>query len=686
MKQEKPPAVSAPRTSAAAERFGRSFARVSDAALDFLVVAFAGWTIVYHACLVLHLGTTVAAVAGGLLLIPSAWFVLRTEPPALDERAPLLRFPRLSLAGNTRARIAHVLLAAVAALLFVVHTGPWVLTWGLWALAALGTVLLTARVAPPSAASAPRHDPPLVWPSAFLAIFWALALGGLSLFLVRGNGDDAYYVHLAAWVAAHGSFPLRDTLFTDQALPAIIFPPISSLEGLEGAAARITGVNAPSLVYLGLTPLTSALSVLAFWRLLRAWGIRLVGFALSMMLAFLLVDVHGHKTLGSAFVSRLWQGKVIFLCVLVPVIFVLVAQFSARPGRRSLFLLAAAGVAAIGLTPSAAFVVPLIAAGMFIALFRPSWRVALAGASALLAYPIVTTAVTLAVGSRNAQQYRVEDVVPHVLLRLVLGTGAVSFLAIIAILLGPLVVSRAVSAFTTASTGLVLICLYAPGVGVLVFHLTGFGQVLWRWTWAVPVSALVGALGAALLEAVRPPAARAVAVAAGCVLLFLFATPVWSTKAAGGRPLAHRPVWKQGPNELTSAREILAIARPGDSILAPGALSTTILAASGDVTTVANRVFYTHALEGVPGAHGRDRLVLLAFANGGIGPVTTPVGKWVDTVDAAEVRRALDALHPDLACVPQKAAGAEDLLTESGYRRVATTHGVVCFRPPGEPS
>jgi hypothetical protein len=670
MSAENPPARLPPREPATAERLGCGFARVSDAGLDFIVLAFAGWTVVYHACLVIHLGTTVAAVAGGLLLVPSAWFVVTSRPPALDERAPLLRLPRISLAWSTRARIAHALLAGVAALLFVADVGPWFLIWGLWALAALGTVLSPDR-------------PRLVWPGALIAVGWAIGLAGLSLVLVRSNADDAYYLHLAGWVSEHGSFPLRDTLFTDEKLPAIIFPPLSSIEGLEGTAARIAGVNAPALVYLALTPLATVLSVLAFWRLLRSWGTNLVGFALSVALVFLLVDVDGHRTFGSLFVSRLWQGKVIFLCVLVPLVFVLAAQYAARPGPRSTALLFAAGVAAIGLTASSALVVPLIAAGLFIALFRTSWRMAAVGAGALLAYPVVTTATTLAVGSRNAQSYRVEDVVPHVLVRLVLGTGVIGFLSIVAILLGPLVIPRLVSALTTASTGLVLILLYAPGIGVLVFHLTGFGQVIWRWTWAVPVAALVGALAAALLEPVRPPVLRAVPVAAGCVLLVLFATPVWSTEAAGGRPLAHRPVWKQDANELGPARRILSVAGPGDSVLAPGVLSTTMLAVSGDVTTVANRVFYTHALEGVPGAHAQDRLILLAFAEDGFGEVTSPVGKWVKEVDAAEVRRALDAVPVDLACVRQSAAGAEDLLTSEGYEPVMTTDGVKCFRPPG---
>ena len=72
------------------------------------------------------------------------------------------------------------------------------------------------------------------------ALAWTAALAALSLFLVNPNADDSEYVHLSSWVAAHGSFPVGDTLFSDQTLPAIFFPPLNSYEALVGAFAHTT--------------------------------------------------------------------------------------------------------------------------------------------------------------------------------------------------------------------------------------------------------------------------------------------------------------------------------------------------------------------------------------------------------------------------------------------------------------
>ena len=195
------------------------------------------------------------------------------------------------------------------------------------------------------------------------ALAWTAALAALSLFLVNPNADDSEYVHLSSWVAAHGSFPVGDTLFSDQSLPAIFFPPLNSYEALVGAFARTTELQARDVVYFAVPPAAAALSVLALWRLLRGWRVRSPALALSLALGFLLMDAAGMRTFGSFWLARIWQGKVIFVAVLVPLLLALLLEHAERPSRRGVALLVAAGVAAVGLTTTAMFVVPVLAAG-----------------------------------------------------------------------------------------------------------------------------------------------------------------------------------------------------------------------------------------------------------------------------------------------------------------------------------
>src|SRR4051794_30038430 len=62
-----------------ADRAAVAVERASDGALDFCVLFFAAWTLVYHVCLVAHIGPLVATVAGAAALVPSAGLAFRWQ-------------------------------------------------------------------------------------------------------------------------------------------------------------------------------------------------------------------------------------------------------------------------------------------------------------------------------------------------------------------------------------------------------------------------------------------------------------------------------------------------------------------------------------------------------------------------------------------------------------------------------
>ncbi|MGH3113358.1 MAG: hypothetical protein ACRDOP_07820, partial [Gaiellaceae bacterium] len=294
-----------PAAEGAANRLSRGIARASDALLDFLVLAFAAWTVIYHVCLVLHVDAVWAAVVQALALIPCGWLAFRRPRPAPSASPDEERSPgshrRIAAVG-----VVNMSAALVAGALFAFTSMPWDVVWLLWVAAAGAAVILTI-LRPPGwivddvREKAPgdgrRDGPSPAWPATLVVLLWAAGLGTLSLFLVNVSGDDTQYVHLSSWIAAHGEFPLRDTLFSNQVFPAVIFPPLSSFEALVGTLAGGSGLAVPDLVYLVVAPLGSALSVLATWRLLRSWSVRMVGLSLSVAMVFLLMDAHGHRTL-----------------------------------------------------------------------------------------------------------------------------------------------------------------------------------------------------------------------------------------------------------------------------------------------------------------------------------------------------------------------------------------------------
>jgi Family of unknown function (DUF6077) len=646
-----------------------SLARGCDRMLDLGLVAFAAWTLVYQACALLGAGTDWAAAAGALALIPCAWLVLggrrrkdRLEPVAAV--APRRGPPRWLLGANLVAGIA-------AAVTFAFTSVDWVVVWILWLLAAACAVAWTSGSSGATADPGPAR---VFWPEGLVVLAWAAGLAAFSLFVVSPDGDDAYYVHWIAWIAAHGEFPIRDVVYSDRVFPSLYFPPASSFEPLAGTIARLTSLSTPDVVYLLVPPVASFLAVLAQWRLLRTWRVPMVGLALSVALLFVLFDAEEHRMPGAFFIGRMWQGKVLFLWLLVPTLLVLLHRYAARPGPRRLALLAAAGVAAVGFTTTGIFVVPVIAAGCLAPLLLRAPGRALAGIVATSAYPAFAGVVTLTSGGRQPEVYTDADVIPGNLVHFVFGDGVLALLAVGAVLIGPLVLRAPFAGRMIAGAAVLVGVLFSPPLPREIFHLTDLGRVLWRLNWALPAAALLGALATGLLARHRPLLLRAAPAVAIGVAIVAAGQPLWSPGADAR--VASEPAWKRLPSEIRAAQAILARTRPGDVVLAPRQVSQTVLVLSGTVTTVSPRGFFTKAFRGIPAARVPARLRLQRFAEQGLGG---PAGA---RRNGPEVRRALRVLGVDVACVARVHAGAEQLLLRAGYAPFWTGRRLVCLSAP----
>src|ERR1035438_10090536 len=250
-----------------------SLAGALDGLTQFGVLAFAAWTLVFDVGLVAHLGTTILLAIWAVCLGGIAAGLAGLRRPAVAQAAPQGIRPEPSALVRHSMLVAALVCGIGAGAAAGLHSAglPWVWTpvLGLLSVAATGAWLLTGDTdrtqspAPGESSSA----------ASLLAAGVALGAAIFSLFIVRPDADDVYYVSRSVWVAQHGQIPVRDILFTNQAMnPIAGEPPISSIEVLNGALARLLGVSATSFTYYIAVPVLTFFAVWAAWLLIRRWA------------------------------------------------------------------------------------------------------------------------------------------------------------------------------------------------------------------------------------------------------------------------------------------------------------------------------------------------------------------------------------------------------------------------------
>ena len=614
--------------------------------LDGTVVGLSLWTVIYHLCLVLRwdVGASLLLMllsTAGLLMW--SWARRGSQPEAAlrpaAEPPPHQGWP--SARGSLV--LPTVVVAAVAGLAFALQL-PWAVVAVAWlAAAGLGTLAAwrsTANGRDPVPSALDRPDAARRERTSLLvALGCGLVVAAISVTMLRSNPDDVYYVNLSQWVAEHGSFPLRDTIYGDLVYPMTSWPPMASYDALVGAVAHLLNVRAATVVYEVVPPLVAVLSVLALWRLLREWRVPAVGLALSVAVFFLLLDGGGPYSPGNVFVTRLWQGKVIYLGLVVPLLLVYASRHVARPSRSTLVRLTLGGIASVGLTTSAMFLTPVLAAAAMAPLARTRRRDALMGFAAMAAYPFGAAVVTRMVHGRSADDflrktYRFD---PSWFGTQVFHQGLVAFLAVAAVLVAAVLLPSAPARLTVGLLAVVIGIAFVPGVTRLSFDLVGLGPTLWRLTWLVPVALLVGAAAVRTLTLLPRGRAQAVVGLVALAALAVLLRPIW----ADGDTSWHRPFHAQRPvDTVAMADQLINRLEPGATVLADQSLSITIAVFTTDIRTVSPRDYFLDALRDEPGfhAHGRARLAHFVEDNS-------------STWSGREVSRDLDLFSVDATCL-----------------------------------
>lgn len=457
--------------------------------------------------------------------------------------------------------------------------------WGLAAVAVgfacAREILASPEPASPAAASFRRP--------ARLLFGLAGLCAAVALCASRPDADDSFYLNLAVAAADAPAAPLLagDTLHGVPGAPLTLpIYRVHSLELLEAGLSRLTGRPVLDVAHLWVPAVLALFLPFLLARLLRRLAPRAWLPATVVALGVLLFGGaagHGWADFG---LLRLHQGKGILLTIGLPAVVLYALDFARHGGARRFLRLAAAQVAAIGISASALWLAPLVAGPALLA-GLPALRGTAAAArialgAAASAYPL---AAGLALRADTVAAFR-DAAIPgpesalsslqlaQQALRAVLGPGASAALAFF----------FAVSAWSFAvSTSARRLCAFSAASALLFWNpfaadwiaaqLTS-AVTYWRVLWLLPMPLLVAVALTAPLERSGPsPDRRAkLATSIGCLLVFggwLLASPRALTVSPANGVHLGAPGWKVPASEFEIARVIADAAGPGEPVLAP---------------------------------------------------------------------------------------------------------------------
>jgi len=674
----------------------RSFATVvvrwSDRLLDGSVAGLASWTVVFH--LARWTGTGRDGALGLWLVVVAGWAVLRARRPA----GPEVPLPS-SCDPVPDARWLVGGLAAVAALM------AWVDVDGLWwpvLWAGLALLLLVAvrrslpSARPPSIGAEP--SPATSSGAAVAVLVLAVAMAVLSLVMVRPDQDDVFVVNRSTWIAEHdAAFPERDTVFSDDVLP--VQRPAgmaTSVEALVGSVAALVRVAAASLAYLGLAPLVAALSVAATWRLLRGLGARAPALATWVGTAYLVLDGAEHGSFGNFSAGRSWQGKVVFLVLVVPTLWHHAASWGRTGRRRHLRAMALGVVAGLGLTSTAVLVAPAVVVAATTATVvhaatgrarrdRLGWGLAAAapavavGFGTLVAEPqrigdvvatVAATATSGVVAAFDPLRWLDSGTEPIGVVRMVFGDGIGTLVVVAAALVAWATIGdRSTRLLLLAGPVVVFGGFLAPGVLDVLNEVGEADAIAWRTVWVLPVPALVGL---ALTQVPWGHRVRGaipglpVVVPVAVPVMVLVVVALTGTAITSGANRGTELVWPPAVDlprpEVDGARGLVDRAPAGGRVAGPEDVDFAVSVLTSRVKATNPRSVYLRGRHAGAAFRADDRRILSHALDHG----------WAEWgIDA--VADALDVLRPDAVCLrapPAVGDGGEvaEVLVEAGYR------------------
>lgn len=394
-------------------------------------------------------------------------------------------------------RVGVLLTVCVSVILTVEENRPLLLWWSLAAILGFGAAWVTVKAQP----AHPRIR------TSQLQVLGLMALGllcaGATLTMHRWDADDVFYVSLATSAADHPEMAIltHDVMHGIPDLPLHMeLYRVHSWEMLMGAVSLLTPIPAIACFHWFAASIVAFLMPLAWARLFRTLVPTRWLWATAVLVLLLLLVGDAPRWFGSFGPARIWQGKAVFLSILLPLITAFGLEFGARPSLCRAARLTAAVIASVGVTVNALWLSPVVAVIAAVSAASHIGRgtaALVAGIGAASVYPVaiglafrarIEETAALATGETATTQS------PEAWMSSLIGVfGSTELLCVAMVAMGsvwallPNEPARRFAAYSSAAAWLTFLNPYAIDLVTKM----AVGPVYWRTVWAVPYPALI---------------------------------------------------------------------------------------------------------------------------------------------------------------------------------------------------
>lgn len=637
--------------------------------ISLFIIAYSGWTAATHLGVIfsLNLNSVIAITPCTIVIISLCAIKLRSH------RVPLLPCPiringHRSAAGIYELNLLPCIVCLVPAALFL----SWQLAWIL--IISLLIYCLFTRLCTP--AQNPSILPAISagWRRIIITTLIATYIL-LAIYINRSDLDDAFYASIASHAAANPNQAIlcTDPMYANNARLPLLFPSylFSSFELISGALGHLFSLPAMDFYYIYTVPIWAALSVIAalLWfreTIPRSW---VICGAILLFITLLLGEEH--RSPANFSFDRIFQGKAVFLTVMVPCIFYFSRRLASAQGTYlDLLLLGCCQLSSIGMSNFGMLAAPIAGAGAMLSNIPSSIRtnhrkIRWAILTLLIPLPYLIYVMLSSNGSliRNAPSDT-----PAIVFQSTFGKHQ-QYLVAFLLVAGPILAQGARTRWQLAIPPLIFFGIFInPWLSTTIAQYVTSPIVYWRVTWSFPVLLyLAVSIHMIYNFLVNRGYSRIPRVIFGLTLITLLSLslPYHTLRFGNIGTFAKYPAWKIPAHDLEVAQSAMAINDPHGSILAPEEISGVISRFENHPQLIITRASYLSILKNnVSELEYTAHCNLYSFVTGG-------------TANHEQTKSDLDLLHVSTVILRDRNPSmdeARQVLLTLNFRHIRTSN------------